>query len=247
MRLIFSKLEPYNIFRNYLHMTDYNFDSDESNWDHLYNESNWNEAQWRNYLRMTEKDSARFLSIYNSVKDKSNHLDEAASLMGWDGDDISLIEEDLQAEESAENTNTNDFSNLPYTLHKHPVFIVTKALYKYLNQSWSHFLNNNPSVSPKVCWDFAQSLHLGEFNVLLAIQALDLGDYGLAICHLKNSLAELNQSLRILSDLSHNDEEFLKAFTQEMRIRLFDLRELWIRVMNDCRHESQRRSDRDSE
>ena len=75
------------------------------------------------------------MSIYNSVKDKSNHLDEAASLMGWDGDDISLIEEDLQAEETAENTNTNDFSNLPYTLHKHPVFIVTKALYKYLNQS----------------------------------------------------------------------------------------------------------------
>ena len=166
-------------------MTDYNFDSDESNWDHLSNESNWNEAQWRNYLRMTEKDSARFLSIYNSVKDKSNHLDEAASLMGWDGDDISLIEEDLQAEETTENTNTNDFSNLPYTLHKHPVFIVTKALYKYLNQSWSHFLNNNPSISPKLCWDFAQSLHLGEFNVLLAIQALDLGDYGLAICHLK--------------------------------------------------------------
>ena len=247
MRLIFSKFETYNIDRNYLYMTDYYFDSDESNWDHLSNESNWNEAQWRNYLRMTEKDSARFLSIYNSVKDKSNHLDEAASLMGWDGDDISLIEEDIQAEETLENTSTSDFSNLPYTLHKHPVFIVTKALYKYLNQSWSHFLNNNPSISPKVCWDFAQSLHIGEFNVLLAIQALDLGDYGLAICHLKNSLAELNQSLCILSDLSHNDEEFLKAFTQEMLIRIFDLRELWIRVMNDCRHESQRRGDKDSE
>ena len=117
-------------------MTDYNFDSDESNWDHLSNESYWNEAQWRNYLRMTEKDSARFLSIYNSIKDKSNHLDEAASIMGWDGDDISLIEEDLNAEDSEETLNSNEFSNLPYTLHKHPVFIVTKALYKYLNQSW---------------------------------------------------------------------------------------------------------------
>ena len=228
-------------------MTDYNSDSDEINWDHLSNESNWNEAQWRNYLRMTEKDSARFLSIYNTIKDKSNHLDEAASLMGWDGDDISLIDEDLLVEETADNTNTNDFSNLPYTLHKHPVFIVTKALYKYLNQSWSHFMDNNPLISPKICWDFAQSLHLGEFNVLLAIQALDLGDYGLAICHLKNSLAELNQSLRIVNELSHNNEEFLLAFTQEMRIRIFDLRELWIRVMYDCRHESQRRGGKDSE
>ena len=39
--------------------------------------------------------------------------------MGWDGDDISLIEEDLQAEETTEKSNANDFSNLPYTLHKH--------------------------------------------------------------------------------------------------------------------------------
>ena len=228
-------------------MTDYNFDSDESNWDHLSNESNWNEAQWRNYLRMTEKDSARFLSIYNSIKDKSNHLDEAASLMGWDRDDISLIEEDLQAELTAEIPNTSDLSNLPYTLHKHPVFVVTKALYKYLNQSWSHFLDSSPSISPKLCWDFAQSLHLGEFNVLLAIQALDLGDYGLAICHLKNSLSELNKSLQILSSLTYYDKEFLEAFTNEMRIRMFDLRELWIRVMNDCRYESKRRGDENSE
>lgn len=229
-------------------MTDYNFDSEESSWDHFSNESNWNEAQWRNYLRTTEKDSARFLSIYNSVKDKSNHLDEAASLMGWDGDDISLIEDNVNTVESDETLDINDVSNQPYTLHKHPVFIVTKALYKYLNQSWSHFLkDNNPSISPKLCWDFAQTLHIGEFNVLLAIQALDLGDYGLAICHFKNSLAELNQSLQLLNELSHDDDEFLNAFTQELRIRIFDLRELWIRVMNDCRYESQRGTDKDME
>ena len=37
--------------------------------------------------------------------------------MGWDGDDISLIEEDLQAEETAENTNTMIFliSPIHYT------------------------------------------------------------------------------------------------------------------------------------
>ena len=228
-------------------MTNFNFDSDESNWDHLSNESYWNEAQWRNYLRITEKDSARFLSIYNSIKDKSNHLDEAASLMGWDGEDISLVEEDFNFEDAEENTSSNEISNIPYTLHKHPVFIVTKALYKYLYESWNHFLNKNPSISPKICWDFAQTLHQGEFNVLLAIQALDLGDYVLAICHLKNSLAALNESLSILSNLSHDDDEFLNAFTRELRIRLFDLRELWLRVMKDCRYESRRRGDKDME
>ena len=67
--MIFRELEAYNLHGNNNLMTDYNFDSEESNWDHFSNESNWNEAQWRNYLRMTEKDSVRFLSIYNSIKD----------------------------------------------------------------------------------------------------------------------------------------------------------------------------------
>ena len=234
-------------------MADYNFDSNESHWDHFSNESNWNEAQWRNYLRITEKDSARFLSIYNTVKDKTNHLDEAASLMGWDGEDISLIDEDSNANHSEATEELYDGPDQPYTLHKHPVFIVTKSLYKYIKLSWEHLLKHNTGatsvkMSPELSWNFAKSLHNGELNILLAIQALDLGDYGLAICHLKNSLSELNQSLKLLEKLSSDDADYLEAFRQELKIRIFDLRELWIRVMNDCRHESQRRSDnKDSE
>lgn len=233
-------------------MSDYNFDSNDGSWDHFSNESNWNEAQWRNYLRVTEKDSARFLSIYNTVKDKTNHLDEAASLMGWDGEDISLIEEidtsvSDKADERKEENEANDIfeaSNHPYTLHKHPVFIVTKSLYKYINQSFEHFIENNPKhISPEISWKFAKSLHCGELNVLLAIQALDLGDYGLAICHLKNSLLEINKSIELLNALYHEDTNFLAHFSKELKIRLFDLRELWIRVMNDCRHESERKKD----
>ncbi|MAH40186.1 MAG: hypothetical protein CML08_02135 [Puniceicoccaceae bacterium] len=234
-------------------MADYNFDSNESHWDHFSNESNWNEAQWRNYLRITEKDSARFLSIYNTVKDKNNHLDEAASLMGWDGEDISLIDEESNTNHSEATEELADGPDQPYTLHKHPVFIVTKSLYKYIKQSWEHLLKHNTSATsvtmcPELSWNFAKSIHNGELNILLAIQALDLGDYGLAICHLKNSLSELNQSLKLLEQLSSDDADYLEAFRQELKIRIFDLRELWIRVMNDCRHESQRRSDnKDSE
>ena len=227
-------------------MTSYNFDSDESNSDNLSNESNWNEVQWRNYLRLTEKDSARFLSYYNSIKDQPNHLDDVAVLMGWDGEDMSLIYDDLYSDE-AEDNDLNDFKNLPYTLHKHPVFIVTKSLYKYLNQSWNHFLQKSPNTSSKLCWEFAQSLHFGEYNIVLAIQAMDLGDYGLAVCHFKNSLNALNQSLSILNILESIDDQYTQAIIKEFRIRLFDLRELWIRVINDCRQESRRNSDKDIE
>ena len=168
--------------------------------------------------------------------------------MGWDGEDISLIDDELPANHSEDIEDLTDSTDQPYTLHKHPVFIVTKSLYKYIKQSWEHLLKNNTGttaveLSPELSWNFAKSLHNGELNVLLAIQALDLGDYGLAICHLKNSLSELNQSLKLLDELSSEDLSYLEAFTQELKIRIFDLRELWIRVMNDCRHESQRRSD----
>ena len=48
-------------------------------------------------------------------------------------------------------------------------------------------------------------------NVLLSTQALDLGDYGLSICHLKNSLSALNQTLSILEQLDHPTQSFLMA------------------------------------
>jgi hypothetical protein len=122
------------------------------------------------------------------------------------------------------------------------VFVVTRALYRYLDQSWEHFMVHGQSrISPQICWKYAKSLHQAEMNVLLSIQALDLGDFGLSICHLKNSLSALNQTLALLNQLTHPNAEFLEAFRHEARIRLFDLRELWIRVMGDCRHECQRR------
>ncbi len=222
-------------------MSDPNFEHSDNNWDDFSHEPAWGETQWRNYLKGSDRDTARFLSFYNSLKDKPNHLDEVATLMGWDAEDISLTDEfsnlDLESDEYAE-----DSEAAPYTLHRHPVFVVTRALYRYLHQSWEHFMVNSESViDPQVCWKYANSLHQGEMNVLLSIQALDLGDFGLTICHLKNSLAALNQSLALLDQIDHSNEDFLRAFKHEIRIRLFDLRELWIRVMGDCRSEFLRR------
>ena len=227
-------------------MSEPNFDHSEGDdWeDFSSNDLNWSESQWRNYLKGSDRDTARFLSIYNSVKDKPNHLDEVAILMGWDAEDISMTDEfsfmDMEEEERPE----NEQESAPYTLHRHPVFVVTRSLYRYLHQSWEQFMSQNPhSVTPKLCWDYANSLHQAEMNVLLSIQALDLGDFGLSICHLKNSLSALNHTLSLLDELTHPNTAFLEGFRNEIRIRVFDLRELWIRVMGDCRHECQHRRD----
>ena len=229
-------------------MSEPNFENPESNWDEPASGSHWGESKWRNYLQRADRDAAKFLSYYNSLKDNPNHLDEIASLMGWDANDISMTDEfsnpDLE-DDAIDAENTDDS---PYTLHKHPVIIVSKALFRYLRQSWEHFLNHNETQIPgKLVWSYADSLHKAESNVVLSIQALDLGDFGLTVCHLKNSLEALNQTIALLSQLEHPNQEFLDAFRHEIRIRIFDLRELWIRVMTDCRHESQRRPGNNSD
>jgi hypothetical protein len=180
--------------------------------------------------------------------------------MGWDVEDISMtdefaymdtdtaepsagtVEPTSEEEENKEAGNLPD-AGAPYTLHRHPVFVVSRSLYRYLHQSWEHYLAHSEGmVSAKLSWDYANSLHQAEMNVLLSIQALDLGDFGLSICHLKNSLSALNQTLSLLDQLNHRNRSFVDGFRYEARIRLFDLRELWIRVMGDCRHECQRHS-----
>lgn len=229
-------------------MSDPNFDhSDSGGWDESPSEPIWGESQWRAYLKNIDREIARFLSVYNSLKEKPNHLDEVASLMGWDAGDLSMADELNNTEvdlESNDSTDADSLDGAPYTLHRHPVFVVTRSLYRYLNQSWEHFMTHSQSeVAPQLSWNYAKSLHHAEMNTLLAIQALDLGDFGLAICHLKNSLSALNQTLALLDQLTHPNSEFLGAFQHEIRIRLFDLRELWLRVMQDCRIEGQRRPD----
>ncbi|TVP81930.1 MAG: hypothetical protein EA353_01025 [Puniceicoccaceae bacterium] len=242
-------------------MSDPNFEHSEGDdWEEFSNEPNWSESQWRNYLQGSDRDTARFLSIYNSVKDQPNHLDEVATLMGWDAEDISMTDEfsymdadDRESSEAGESNFSDDSDDeggladeadagAPYTLHRHPVFVVSRSLYRYLHQSWEHYLAHSEGmVSAKLSWDYANSLHQAEMNVLLSIQALDLGDFGLSICHLKNSLSALNQTLSLLNQLTHVNAAFVDGFRHEARIRLYDLRELWIRVMGDCRHECQRR------
>jgi hypothetical protein len=230
-------------------MSDPNFEHSDGNWDETPSDPNWNEYQWRKYLNGSDQDTARFLAIYHTLKHKPNHLDEVAVHMGWDAEDISLTDEfsaPAGEEETENRLDAND--NAPYTLHRHPVIVVTRALYRDLHQSWEHYMEHSQNhLSPQLCWGYANSLHQAEINVLLAIQALDLGDFGLTICHLKNSLNVLNQTFALLNQLTHPDPEYLARFQSENHIRLFDLREMWIRVMSDCRVECNRRPDRDQD
>ena len=81
-------------------MSQYEFDNNqEGDWEE--NEDiAWNEADWQNFLRKSEKEVSRFISAYNKVKNEPDRLDAAAVIMGWHRDDWSSIDEfDLEDEE----------------------------------------------------------------------------------------------------------------------------------------------------
>ena len=230
-------------------MSDTNFDPSENDWSELPEENSWNEYQWRKYLNDSNNDIEHFLKIYEKLKDDPCHFDEIATQMGWDSEDISLTDEfDLSESEDDADEDFDEDDTTPYTPLSHPVVVVTHALCSSLRQIWEDYINQNGSyASPQICWQYADSLHQAEINVMLAVHAIDLGDYGLTICHLKNSLSALNKTLSLLDKIAHPNEDFLEKFCQEIRVRLFDLRELWLRVMGDCRIEFNRRSDNDSD
>lgn len=77
----------------------------------------------------------------------------------------------------------------------------------------------------------------------MAIHALDFGDYSMAICLFKRALAELNDCFATIGSEEAGGYAAIRACRDDMRMRLFDLREIWLRVISDCREDSNRPAD----
>ncbi|KXU36516.1 hypothetical protein AXK11_03935 [Cephaloticoccus primus] len=121
-----------------------------------------------------------------------------------------------------------------YTLHKNPVYVATRALYLRLRRNWELLAASPESIPLKIALPYLSSLHAGETHALQAIQAVEFGDYAMSVCLFKRALAALNQSLGLLAKA---DTEAAKNYAESMRISLFDLREIWLRVSQDSREE----------
>ena len=219
-------------------MSQYDFDND---WDDG-GDIAWNEADWQRYLRNSDKQVSRFISAYNSVRESDNRLDETAHLMGWDREDWHATDDDelLDSETGAisdEDLCDESFAdNDPYTIHKHPIYVSTTALYAYLRATWEHLMRHNrlqPEAS--LAWSFCASLSDGERHSLLGAQSLDLGDYHLAVCHFKKAHSALNESLRLNRMFEHHNSRKMVDYITESQIRMHDIREIWLRVIHDCR------------
>lgn len=222
-------------------MSNYNPEGfPEGDWDDR-EDLSWNEADWQQFLRRQQKEVARFSNLYLKHCYDANHLDTIAQRMGWDAAGWSVSDPDSDDEADMLHEEEDGTDTDPYTIHRHPVFVVSSGLLAQLRFIAETLLARGRlrSVSAKALWSFGQSLSEAERNILLALQSLDMGDFMLSVVHLKLTLRAINEAMRSSEELvEHADHA--NEFRLESRIRLFDLREVSLRIMNDCREEDRR-------
>ncbi|MDD2763865.1 MAG: hypothetical protein PHE83_07840 [Opitutaceae bacterium] len=217
----------------------------ENEWDEC-GDLAWNEFDWERYLREQDDTLHRYLAHYERLKGHPERIDEAARLMGWDdgarGGETDGAGDNRDAESgSGDAQPIGDNCIEPYTLHQNPVFIATKAIYLSLKRAWERLAGEGDKIPQPLA--LHTSLHRGEEHAVLGVQALDLGDFALAVSLFKRALQELNHTLALSDDPAAVANRFLTGWKEDALPRLFDLREIWLRVINECREELERRVD----
>ncbi|MBA4138837.1 MAG: hypothetical protein C0518_16150 [Opitutus sp.] len=215
----------------------------ENDWDER-RELSWTEADWETYLAEHETAVRDYLKHYEQLPDATDRIDEVARRMGWD-----MQAPDFDAAEPAAGTTEedDDSEDSPgfeedfdlYTVHRNPVHISTKALYVSLIANWERIAAHPERIHSAHAIGVLGSLYRGREHALQAVQSLDMGDYALAICFFKRALRELNDTLARLSHESESANGLLVRYREFATPRLFDLREIWLRVMAECRSADQ--------
>lgn len=208
----------------------------------------WNEFDWEQYLRQQDQSVIHYRQLYEKYRTRPDRLDHIAAQMNWDNEDWTSedssesfpIDLETSDESIADDTEEEDSWD-PYTLHRHPVFIATRALLGYLQENWEKLLaDTSLGIPARLAVNYSQSLAKTDFNATFAIQALDFGDFSLCTAQMKRALAELNATLLFLDEIRRTASYQTEIYHREAIVRIFDLREIWLRVMQFCREEVNR-------
>ncbi len=233
-------------------MSDFDPESfSENEWDER-GDVAWNEFDWERYLREQDDMLHRYLAHYERLADDPGRIDEVARLMGWDDDSPAAEAEGSGAEADREPTPADppDAAGCgafePYTLHQNPVFVATKAIYLSLKRSWERLAGDQERGTQARALAVQTSLYRGEEHAILGVQALDLGDYAMAVSLFKRAMQELNRTLSLANEPDFAACRRLAEWRDGAIPRFFDLREIWLRVIAECREELSRRVDDES-
>jgi hypothetical protein len=221
-----------------------NFYSDgppEGEWEDR-GELAWNEFDWERYLREQDEVVLRYLAFYEAFRRQPDRIDLVARQMGWEASEPTG---GTAAEEPAGSEQPDEFAadDEVYTLHKHPVYVATRAIYLALRRSWEL---TAADAAKALALPFLSALHRGEDQAVQGIHALDFGDYAMAISLFKRALSAVNEALALLGSEAAIQNPAVAEYGRDGLPRLFDLREIWLRVIKECREELGRPIDEES-
>ena len=231
-------------------MSDYDSDSGpENEWEER-GELAWNEFDWERYLREQDDTIHRYLGFYEAFRNNPNRIDAVAEQMGWGQGNWSEAPAEEETAEVAEEDSAADVPEYGepevYTLHKNPIFIATKAIYLGVKRQWELNAGDSAKVPAALALALLASLHRGEEQAVQAIHALDFGDFAMSVSLFKRALSALNESLTLLNSAEASRHPAVLTYREETLPRLFDLREIWLRVTAECREELDRPVDEES-
>jgi hypothetical protein len=217
------------------------FDSDsgpEDPWDDR-GELAWNEFDWERYLREQEESIQRYQRLYEAALRREDRIDFVAGQMDWESAD--------EPEEASAADGVEEEDDGVYTLHKNPLYISTRAIFRSVIVPWERLGADPATVPQPLAVRLLSALRHGETQAVEAIHALDFGDYAMAVTLFKRALSTLNESLAALQESALSRTLSGAAWRDTALPRLFDLREIWLRAIAACRDEIERLVDEDEE
>lgn len=206
----------------------------------------WNEFDCERYLREQDEVINRYIAFYENFLDHPQRIDEVARHMGWDDNQWDMQETTPSGEVVDPDNSSEDFGGEPdiYTPHKNPIFVSTCGLYLRARREWELLAANPGKVPQALALSYLSTLHEGESLSQQAVHALEFGDYAMVISLFKRALASLNRTLALLNT---EPTPAVVNYRRAMLVTLFDLREIWLRVISECRGELERPVEEDEE
>ena len=107
----------------------------------------WSEKDWFAYLKKSNAEIAKFASLYSINRSRGLSLEDIAQMAGWafpDGEGDSPEEDD-----------DSEFSDEPWTLLNHPLYIITRGLLKCLQEHLGRVIEET-QIAPMHVWEMSK-------------------------------------------------------------------------------------------
>ena len=174
------------------------------------------------YLKKSDAEIARFAALYTVNRLKGKSLEEICTIAGWP------LPQNGEAFDDGEEMDA-EFSEEPWTLLNHPVFIITRGLLKCLREHLGRVIAET-QISPTLVWDIAKTLTEAETFMALAANSTDLAEDLLARCNYKMSAVKLNEIMAKMGQVPQPESEQGRERVRRIGNIIFDLRQVCLNM-----------------